>query len=63
MEQKSDNSIQMVVCGECAYYFPNMTDQKTNPNFNYCIKKEEIRGDAIFVRRDDGCPFGRKIHK
>lgn len=63
MGQKSDNLIQMVTCEECVYYFPNMTEQKTNPNFNYCIKKEEIGGGAIFVRRDDRCPFGRKIHK
>lgn len=63
MDQKSDNSMEMVACGECVYYFPNMTEQKTNSNFNSCIKKEEISGGAIFVRCDDGCPFGRKIHK
>lgn len=63
MEQRSDNSLQMIVCGECVYYFPNMTEQKTNPNFNICIKKEEISGSPIFVGRNDECPFGRKIQK
>lgn len=62
MDRKLDNFNQTITCGECVYYFPNMTEQKTSPNFNSCIKKEEISGGAIFVRRDDGCPFGRKIH-